>query len=168
MHHFDSREALLTAVLEHREAIAHRVATRYGITGLDTLVGLVGLARYNARHPGIVELYCVVSAEATAADHPAHPYFVARYRRVRTRITEALEHAGRKGELRAGVLPERSARACVALMDGLQVQWLLEPDAVDMPGEPAEHFASLVRPGAWRRALAAAPTRPIGSGRGSA
>ncbi|MFE3203312.1 hypothetical protein [Embleya sp. NPDC059237] len=58
-----------------------------------------------------VELCCVVSAEATAADHPAHPYFVARYRRVRTGITEALEHAGRKGALRAGVVPERSARA---------------------------------------------------------
>ncbi|MEU0932967.1 TetR/AcrR family transcriptional regulator [Embleya sp. NPDC005971] len=156
LHHFDNKETLLAAVLEHREGIAHRVASRHGITGLDTLVGLVELARYNSTHRGIVELYCIVSAEATAADHPAHPYFVARYRRVRTRIAEALEHAARKGELRAGVVPARAARAAVALMDGLQVQWLLEPDEVDMPGELAEHFAALVKPGAWRRALAAA------------
>lgn len=156
LHHFDSKEALLAGVLEHRETIAYQVATRHGITGLDTLVGLVELARYNESHRGIVELYCIVSAEATAAEHPAHPYFVARYQRVRDRITEALEHAARRSELRAGVVPARAARAAVALMDGLQIQWLLEPDAVDMPGELAEHFASLVKPGAWQRALASA------------
>ena len=38
--------------------------------GAETLRGLVALARYNASMPGVVELYCTLSAEATAPEHP--------------------------------------------------------------------------------------------------
>lgn len=33
-----------------------------------------------------------------------------------------------------GLTPERTAPLLVAVMDGLQYQWLLDPDGVDMPG----------------------------------
>ena len=33
-----------------------------------------------------------------------------------------------------GLTPERAAPLLVAVMDGLQYQWLLDPDSVDMPG----------------------------------
>jgi hypothetical protein len=36
--------------------------------------------------------------------------------------------------LRPHVRPEGLDIEFLSLMDGLQVQWLLEPDAVDMPG----------------------------------
>lgn len=33
-----------------------------------------------------------------------------------------------------GLTPERTAPLLVAVMDGLQYQWLLDPESVDMPG----------------------------------
>ena len=38
----------------------------------------------------------------------------------------------REGALRPGVVPDIAAAQVVAAMDGLQVQWLLDPDGVDM------------------------------------
>jgi hypothetical protein len=38
------------------------------------------------------------------------------------------------GVLPGGLPPERVAPLLVAVMDGLQFQWLLDPEAVDMPG----------------------------------
>ena len=36
------------------------------------------------------------------------------------------------GQLRPSIEPDAAGRAFVALMDGLQVQWLLDRDSVDM------------------------------------
>ena len=36
--------------------------------------------------------------------------------------------------LPGGLSPERAAPLLVAVLDGLQYQWLLDPDAVDMAG----------------------------------
>src|SRR5215475_1662204 len=77
LHHFPTKQSLLLAVLEHRDEVD--AARLTGRTGLATLHGLIDLAAFNATRPGIVELFTVLSAEATAADHPAHEYFVRRY-----------------------------------------------------------------------------------------
>ena len=42
-----------------------------------------------------------------------------------------------EGKLRPGVAPAAAARQLIALMDGLQVQWLLDNESVDMPSEVA-------------------------------
>ncbi|WP_241965048.1 TetR family transcriptional regulator C-terminal domain-containing protein [Microbacterium telephonicum] len=38
------------------------------------------------------------------------------------------------GELRRDLDPQRVGQLVTAMMDGLQLQWLLDPDAVDMVG----------------------------------
>jgi hypothetical protein len=101
--------------------------------GVESLRGLVVLAQRNAATPGVVELYTTLSAEATSPDHPAHSYFVARYDDVRRSVTASFERIAESGRLAPGVDPYRAAVATIALMDGLQVQWLLDPEAVDMP-----------------------------------
>ena len=50
-------------------------------------------------------------------------------------MTEAFDELARQGQLRSGIAPSTAARQLVALMDGLQVQWLLDNDSVDMPAE---------------------------------
>ena len=71
LHHFPTKQALLLAVLEHRDEVdGARLAG--GGTGLALLRGMVDLASLNATRPGIVELFTVLSAEATAVHHPAH------------------------------------------------------------------------------------------------
>ena len=39
------------------------------------------------------------------------------------------------GQLRPGTDCASAARTLIALMDGLQIQWLLDPEGVDMAGD---------------------------------
>lgn len=139
LHHFPTKESLLLAVLEHRDE-ADRAAVGVedpdGVTGLRRLVDLV--ARNTGRR-GIVELYAVLSAEATSADHPAHGYFQDRYRQALLATRTAYEHAAEAGALREGVDPAVAGAELIAVMDGLQVQWLLDDGATDMAGIVRAH-----------------------------
>ena len=132
LHHFPSKEALLAAVLAHRDEVDAERFPLSGGTGVERLTHLVRLTEHNAHVPGIVELFAVLSAEASAPDHPAHAYFVQRYARVRAALAEGFDLVARDGLLRPGLDPDRVAVAVIALMDGLQVQWLLDRGSVDM------------------------------------
>lgn len=125
LYHFPTKASLLSAVLEYRDEIGAKERPVRGELGLDALRSLVASARHNETQRGIVELYAILSAEATGADHPAHEYFVRRYRSLLERVTDAYEMAASQGALRPGIDPATAAQQLVALLDGLQVQWLL-------------------------------------------
>ncbi|MGX1269727.1 TetR/AcrR family transcriptional regulator [Streptomyces phaeoluteigriseus] len=127
LHHFPAKDALLVAVLEHRDQWDAIPATRWRI---DLLCSLV---EYNAMRPGVIQTFSALLGESVTEGHPARAYFTDRYRRVRTDIAAALrtEYGDR---LPNGLTPERTAPLLVAVMDGLQYQWLLDPESVDMPG----------------------------------
>jgi AcrR family transcriptional regulator len=132
LHHFSSKSALLAAVLEQRDDRARAMVQISPVDGLETLRGLIELTEYNTTIPGMVQLYCVLSAESTATDHPAHDYFVNRYRYTVEVVEDAFQMIADAGQLAPAVDPATAARAIIALMDGLQVQWLLDRDSVDM------------------------------------
>ncbi|THA68599.1 TetR/AcrR family transcriptional regulator [Streptomyces sp. A0958] len=134
LHHFPTKQSLLLAVLEHRDAVDGEWLEAGRPTGVDRLRRLVDLAALNAQRRGIVELFCVLSAEATSADHPAHAYFVERYRGSVLSTAVSYAEARDKGVLREGIAPEEAAQQLIALMDGLQTQWLLSGGATDMAG----------------------------------
>ena len=136
LHHFGSKEMLLSAVLERRDAedAARFAGADTDETGLAALSTLVELARHNAARPHLVALFAVLSAEASDPEHPAHAYFVNRYRGTVADVAASLTRAKASGLLTPGVDPAGQARTLVALMDGLQVQWLLSPADVDMAG----------------------------------
>lgn len=140
LHHFHSKEALLEALLTLRDDLSAARTGAATATGADLLRGMVELTRYNTTIPGLVALYCVLSAEATDPEHPAHQYFLNRYNWVRGILTEAFAEMGRRGALRSGVAPEAAARQIIALMDGLQVQWLLDNNSVDMAAEVSAYL----------------------------
>ena len=144
LHHFPSKGALLTAALDHRDELARQVVTFHVDDGLATLADLVSLARHNAAHPGVVELYCTLSAEATSTHHPAHGYFVDRYRDLRVNLGAAFADLERRGLLVPGLTVPSATASSIALWDGLQVQWLLDTSSVDLPGELAGHFQRLL------------------------
>jgi AcrR family transcriptional regulator len=135
LHHFPTKEALLLAVLAHRDEVDGELFT--GSAGTDALRRLVDLVRLNTGRRAIVELFTVLSAEATAPDHPAHRFFVDRYRRTVAGVERAYALAEEAGALRPEIDPSAAARHLVALMDGLQIQWLLEDCRTDMT--PAVH-----------------------------
>lgn len=143
LHHFATKAVLLEAVLERRDEVDDAALQADLADGLGYLDALVRVVERNATRPGIVELFATLSAEATSPDHPAHGYFVRRYARTLEQITAAFAALHDEGRLRADVEPASAARRLVAVMDGLQVQWLLEdgsPTRVDMADEVRTHY----------------------------
>ncbi|MCZ0981272.1 TetR/AcrR family transcriptional regulator [Streptomyces diastatochromogenes] len=134
LHHFRSKEDLLLSVLAQSEQ--HDVERLFGVEPesyaayLETLVALI---EENTRRPGIVRMFNVLVGESGNADHPAHQYFKERYARVLRNTVELLEQAVRSGELRPGTDCLGVAQEHLAVMDGLQIQWALDPSSMDMP-----------------------------------
>lgn len=146
LHHFRSKQELLTAVLDLRDRMD---AERLDIASLpdggeEALRALTALVAHNARQPGIVQLFTVLTGEAVTTDHPAHAWAQERYRVLATSISTALRHAVESGELRADLDPEACARQVMAMMDGLQLQWLLDPERVDMAAVFASYIDGLL------------------------
>lgn len=144
LHHFRSKAALLEGVMRLRDDRARDLAPLGDGSGADIVRGLLALARHNQDNPGIVKLYTTVSAEATSPDHPAHAYFLERYEFVRQHVGSAFRDLADEGLLREGVDPHSAAIATIAHMDGLQVQWLLHPDRIDMAEHLRRFLAALV------------------------
>ncbi|WP_329113845.1 TetR/AcrR family transcriptional regulator [Streptomyces sp. NBC_01465] len=144
-YYFPSREALLAAVLERRDEEDTARLGPKAYSPRAVVQHLVDLADHNARHPGMVELYVRLAAEAIAGDHPAHLYFRDHYRTTREYVHRALRELADQGALRDGVDPGVAAAGFVALMDGLQVQWLTSPGEVDMAGVLRSHVEQLLR-----------------------
>jgi AcrR family transcriptional regulator len=144
LHHFPNKSALLKAVLDQRDQNARAIVPDQGAPGLPVLRALVDLASRNASTPGVVELYCTLSSEAASPDHPAHGYFSARYERVRSLLAAAYRDIQGRGLLLSGVEPEKAAITTIAIMDGLQVQWLLNPAAIDMAWSLERFLSALV------------------------
>lgn len=144
LHHFKSKSILLQAVLDLRDERSRELVDFDSEDGAEGLRGLVTLARYNSSVPGVVELYCTLSAESTAPEHPAHEYFKRRYETVRESLTGTFERLIADGRLLPGISPARAAVATIALMDGLQVQWLLDREVVDMGDALQEYFDGLI------------------------
>ena len=90
----------------------------------------VGLDAENATVPGVVELYCTLSAEATAPDHPAHGYFARRYETTRQSFVRAFTAMKEQGRLRLGRTPVAPRSRPSPCGTALQVQWLLDPATI--------------------------------------
>ncbi|MDQ0383150.1 TetR/AcrR family transcriptional regulator [Amycolatopsis thermophila] len=135
LHHVGSKDGLLLAVLDHRDAEDFRsLAGELGLSESDVRRGWPkdislaeacdALVRRNATQPEIVRLFSVLQAESLAPGHPAAAYFAARQRRVLAEFAAMVP--GRVPE------PESLARQVVAVMDGLQIQWLRDPEGTDL------------------------------------
>ncbi|GMA23078.1 hypothetical protein GCM10025864_08370 [Luteimicrobium album] len=146
-HHFASKEDLLGAVLTARDAqIADSVALASAGSARELLESIADGARSNAAdEPGLVEVYAVLSCEATASDHPAHPYFRRRYRRTLDAFTGVFEAAQTDGDLPAHRDPVDEAVWLVALWDGLQIQWMYDR-TLDVGAHLAAHVADVLPP----------------------
>ncbi len=137
LYHFPSKAALLMAALQRRDDVdcVDGEIRELGFNELDAravLRHLIISAKNNASKRGLVELFANLSVEATAPDHPAHAYFIERYAVLKATVTRAFADLEREGALRPGVVPDIAAAQVIAAMDGLQVQWLLDPESITM------------------------------------
>jgi AcrR family transcriptional regulator len=126
LHHFSSKEALLAAVLAEKDADSVRhFGDARGVRVLDALRGVVA---ENMTQPGLIRLFTTLSAEAINEEHPAHQYFQRRYAGARQLIAGALSQGQADGDVGSSVDVDMAAALLIAIMDGLQMQWLLNED----------------------------------------
>ncbi|MCI3273071.1 TetR/AcrR family transcriptional regulator [Streptomyces cylindrosporus] len=146
LHHFRSKEDLLVQVLERTEQHDKErfFANEYG-TAAECYVGLLRLKQYNAERLGRTRMFNVLAAEAGDPGHPAHAYFVRRYRELTDVMSASLQHAVDSGELRADTDVVAVAQETAAVMDGLQLQWVLDPKGFDMVGRFRQYADRLLR-----------------------
>lgn len=128
LHHFPTKEALLVAALQHRDAITDD-SPGMGERFADSVVQQ---AECNEGVAGLIELYAVLCGESTTEGHPARQYFQERFERLRGEYSAEFEYMESIGRLRPGVDPRTAGATLLALWDGIQVQWLLGGDKVDM------------------------------------
>tara|TARA_R110002051_G_scaffold62144_1_gene113771 strand:+ start:7875 stop:8501 length:627 start_codon:yes stop_codon:yes gene_type:complete len=132
LHHFKTKEELLLAVLEEHEraddALLLRPLSRGGVSVIEGLSDLI--AEYAANRVA-VRLFAVLVAESTAVEHPGHEYMRRRYEKLRNRLVGALAVGIDKGEIVEDAPLEDLAAALIALLDGIQLQWIYDRD-VDM------------------------------------
>jgi AcrR family transcriptional regulator len=125
LHHFDSKEALLAAVLQQRDT-QNRALFAADLAQHGVLDALRHAVRRDSQSEGLVRLFVTLAAEATDPDHPAHAFFVQRYANLLAMIAAELRAGQLAVDIAADVDPDVSAVVIVALWDGLQVQWLLD------------------------------------------
>lgn len=138
LHHFGSKQKLLLEVLAYRDqADVAELVEKHIPGGPELFLHLVRTAFANERRPGIVQAYTVLSNESVTDDHPARGFFEERYTTLRREVTEAFhELCAQEGVTEPDTVAAASA-SILAVMDGLQLQWLLHPDIVKL-GEASE------------------------------
>lgn len=135
LHHFPSKTHLLMDVLKERDRLdSERMRAALQKSGKHFLDAGIELVEHNQTVPGLVQLFNLLVAESISPDHPAHEFFIERYQRGREHWVQAITQAQQAGEVRSDISPAILAALIFAMMDGLQVQWLLEPENIDMSG----------------------------------
>lgn len=148
LHHFGSKSNLLTEVLRSRDSQSELFVPSSGEDGIEFVAGWLNLVEYNVSHPGHVELFTTLAAEATSPAHPAHNYFVERYAMVFGIAREFFKKMQSAGQLIEGVNPADLSVTLIALSDGLQLQWLITK-TVDLVDQNGGFFKAVLTPTAW-------------------
>jgi AcrR family transcriptional regulator len=122
LHYFPDMPSLLLALLHHRDEIDEDRLADLLAAPKDLRATLDTIVDYNVEHPQQALLYARMQAEALDPGHPARAYFDGR--------------TNRYGEaMRKYVDPDAPAellRILPAVLDGLQLHWLMDPDNFDL------------------------------------
>ncbi|HTR73858.1 MAG TPA: TetR/AcrR family transcriptional regulator [Solirubrobacterales bacterium] len=127
LHHFESKEALIHAVLDDHEeqfmAVRQRVAEHRGLAGIGELVQIMEFQHENRRR---TTLWTMLLAESTSEAAPLRARMIDNYNQFRFSITWLLGQAQEDGALRPGVDFDREANVIIAFFNGLETSWLLD------------------------------------------
>ena len=125
-HYFSSRDELLVEAYRTHEA---RAAGDGPPADSSAVSVIIEAAERNRSIPGLVELYATLSTDALQEQHALTREFVReRFRSLRATLAELIA----EGQPAAGIDPVDAAALVIAASDGLQIQWLLDPDGVDV------------------------------------
>jgi len=130
-YYFASRDELLVEVYRTHEGARHGKAAAEGASAVE----LMELSAENNRAiPGLIELYATLTTDALQAQrHPVTREFIqGRFRRVRADLARRIREDQDAGIIDPAIDADDAAALVAAASDGLQLQWLLHPDEVDI------------------------------------
>ncbi|MFF2272926.1 TetR/AcrR family transcriptional regulator [Agromyces sp. NPDC058136] len=131
LHHFGSKDQLLMEVLTYRDqSDVEDLEEQHIPGGIELFRHLVRTAFANAQRAGIVQAFVVLSGESVTDAHPAQQYFADRYSTLRGEVIEAFGVVCAERGVTEPDTVAHAANAIIAVMDGLQVQWLHAPEDV--------------------------------------
>ena len=135
LHYFGSKELLLVAILEARdrreaaiipvELEAERTASSEAEGPLTRALRVFhAIETRSVAQPELLRLLVVLQSEALNHEHPAHDYFLRREEMVLTEFANLLSGVAAD--------PRAAARQILALMAGLEQQWLRADQGFDL------------------------------------
>jgi AcrR family transcriptional regulator len=140
LHHFESKEQLLHAVLDARDADDEVHANRAG----DLIVEIAQVADRFHRSPELVGTFTVLLVENILTDAPLHDRLLLRYRSALDIVAEIIRRGQREGRYRADVDATVKAVEVIAFINGMETTWLLDP-SIPLTEVFKEYAASLAR-----------------------
>lgn len=143
LHHFDTKENLLAEVLRKRDEVDRQHFSPADVTELPLIIQL---AHHNMEVPGLVQLYVSLQAAAVNPEHPCHDYFRERDLVVHGRISRDIEKRQKSGTFDPDADANVISRMLLALSDGLQAEWAINPD-IDLAGTLDAFWNSYARTG---------------------
>jgi AcrR family transcriptional regulator len=133
LYYFGTKERLLREVVAERDQ-----ADAFGPGGpfpvALTLTSLRQLGQHNMETATLTRLYVVLGAESLDASDPLHDFFVERYELARDFVRRVLRAEIAQGRVRWDVNVDQMAQEVIAVVMGLELQWLADPTRVDLAG----------------------------------
>lgn len=123
LHHFESKEQLLHAVVDERD---EDYLTHARLTG-DLIEEIAGAGERIDRSPELVGTFAVLLVENLMPDAPLHDRLLGRYRTATEIVAELIRRGQLEGRYRRGIDPALKAVQILALINGLEISWLLDP-----------------------------------------
>lgn len=124
LHHFQSKEQLLHAALDVRDAYDDARADRVSGDIIEQLRKVPG--RFE-QAPDLIGMFAVLQMENLDPDAPLHDRFLARYRAAVDTVAELIRRGQRAGRHRTDLDPAVKAVEIVAFLNGIEASWLLDP-----------------------------------------
>jgi AcrR family transcriptional regulator len=132
-HHFGTNQSLLRAVLERRREQDLAAASPFTKAGGAAVFDIVErMPDYMRRRQGLVHLNVVLAAENLSPDHPVYDWFAQQHNETRAVIRDSLRAGVEQGALNADMDVDVAAATIIALIEGVEVQWLLDPTSIDL------------------------------------
>jgi AcrR family transcriptional regulator len=128
-HYFVSRDELLVEVYRSHEENAD-VEDTPDQGAVDVINDSAGR---NRSIPGLVRLYATLTTDALQEDHSTSAEFIReRFQQLRGDLATRIRQGQTDGHIASNIDPVDAAALIIAASDGLQIQWLLAPDTVDV------------------------------------
>lgn len=123
LHHFDSKEQLLNAVLDARD---EGDLAGFDASG-DVVEQIAKVVRRYRRPSDLMGPFTVLLTENIDPGAPLHGRFAGRQRDAVGIIAAGIRRGQHAGRYRTDVDPEVKAREIIAFLYGLETSWLLDP-----------------------------------------